>query len=371
MRSNIMLLLFLWIITFTVHAQNDHSISLNIGDIAPSLRVQDWLKGTPIQKFEKGNVYVVEFWATWCNPCIASMPHLSALATQYNDCVIVLGINILEKKSTSLVRIKNFVDSMGDKMKYRVAVEDTNFTVADWFNASGEQGIPKSFVVNSEGKLAWIGHPKDLDEILRKVVDNTWNIKEALAKRNLNKHLEELDDSLNYVLNEYEGDAFKLGDLGKPDSALLIINDMIRKEPMLKYAPLIASHTFSALLKTDPHKAYEYGKVALTTTTYDDPPYSFITGTIEWYSDKLKLPAEIYELGAEAYRDKIDIYGRFGNLNIPNDYKKMSDMYWRAKNRSKAEEAIQKAIEALKKEKDFSPTDLNIYEALLRKYRNE
>ncbi|HVT84588.1 MAG TPA: TlpA disulfide reductase family protein [Chitinophagaceae bacterium] len=371
MRSSIRLLLLFWIITSTVHAQNDHSISLNIDDFAPSLRVQDWLKGTPIQKFEKGNVYVVEFWATWCKPCIASMPHLSALATQYKASVIVLGIDILEKKSTSLVRIKNFVDSMGDKMKYRVAVGDTNFTVADWFNASGEQGIPKSFVVNAEGKLAWIGHPKDLDEVLRKVVDNTWNIKEALAKRNMNRRLGELDDSLNYELNEYEGDPYKPGDLGKPDSALLIINEMIRKEPMLKYAPLIANHTFSALLKTDPHKAYEYGKVVLETTTYDDPPYSLITGSIEWYSNKLKLPVEIYELGAEAYRDKIDMYEKFGNMNIPNDYKKMADMYWRANNKLKAIEAMEKAIKTLKKEKNFSKTDLDEYSALFRKYKNQ
>src|SRR5438874_477646 len=190
MRSNFQLLLLLCIIAVTTHAQNDQSPSLNIGDPAPALRVREWIKGTPVQRFEKGTVYVVEFWATWCKPCKAAMPHLSALAGEYKDRVTILGIDIYEQKTTSPEKVKAFVDSMGQRMDYHVAAEDSNFMVAGWLDASGEQimGIPRTFVVNAEGRLAWIGHPKDLGEVLRKIVNNDWDIKEALAKRNLNKH---------------------------------------------------------------------------------------------------------------------------------------------------------------------------------------
>ena len=139
----------------------------------------------------------------------------------------------------------------------------------------------------------------------------------------------------------------------------------------MKYAPFIASHTFSSLLKTDPHKAYEYGKVVLVTPTYEDPPYGLIIADIKWYSDKLNLPAEIYELGAEAYQAIIDQYGEFGNINVPKNYSNMADMYWRAKNKLKAIDTMQKAIEALKNEKDFSRTDLADFESRLRKYKNK
>jgi len=179
------------------------------------------------------------------------MPHLSSLAGEYKDRVTIIGIDIHEQKNTSIKKVKAFVDGMGNRMDFYVAAEDSNFTVADWIEATGEKnkGIPRTFVVNSEGRLAWIGHPKDLDEVLPKIVNNTWDINEALAKRNLDKHLAELDDSLRFELYKYDGDPRKPGDLGKPDSALLFINEIVRNEPKLKYTPFIAFNTFSSLIK--------------------------------------------------------------------------------------------------------------------------
>ncbi len=45
--------------------QFNNSPTLHIGDPAPPIKVQTWLRGEPITQFEKGKVYVVEFWASW------------------------------------------------------------------------------------------------------------------------------------------------------------------------------------------------------------------------------------------------------------------------------------------------------------------
>ena len=67
---------------------------LNIGDAAPAISHVTWLKGQPLGGFEKGKIYVVEFWATWCGPCKANIPNLTTLAKKYAGQVSISGIDI-------------------------------------------------------------------------------------------------------------------------------------------------------------------------------------------------------------------------------------------------------------------------------------
>ncbi len=69
---------------------------LAIGDSAPGLQVQEFVKGEPVKQFEKGKIYVVEFWATWCGPCRESIPHLSKLQ-QENKNVTFVGVSVDEQ----------------------------------------------------------------------------------------------------------------------------------------------------------------------------------------------------------------------------------------------------------------------------------
>ncbi len=369
-NNRAILIILFCIASIPAYTQNDQPPALNMGDPAPSLQVSAWLKGTPVLQFEKGRVYVVEFWATWCKPCKAAMPHLSNLAREYRNSVSFIGIDIYENKTTTLKKVKAFVDSMDKQMDYLVAVDDSNKMMAGWLEAFDEKdnGIPRTFVVNAEGKLAWIGHPKDLPKVLPKIVINTWDIKEALATRNLNRRLAYLDREASYDLSIFLPDPLKPNDPGQPDSALLIIKEIVRKEPKLEYAPLIAAYTFSSLLKTNFRKAYRYGKILMVTATYDEPAYGSIYYEIGLDSNKLKLPAEIYGLGAEAYQAEIDHLTYPEIANTPKLYHKMSVFYWHANDLSKAIEAEQKAIDILKSKKDFSKTDLAVYKRQLQKY---
>ncbi len=182
MQLNIRLMLLLSVVCAAVSAQKRRVSSLDIGDVAPRFKTIAWIKGDTVQKFVKNHTYVLEYWATWCKPCKAAMPHLSVLARQYRDRVTVLGINSFEEPHTTKQTVHAFVDSMGTKMDYAVAMQDKAMSAA-WMNASAEQGIPKTFVVDDEGRIAWIGHPKDLGDVLDKIVNHTWDIRKAHAKR--------------------------------------------------------------------------------------------------------------------------------------------------------------------------------------------
>ena len=85
----------LWIASFAVSIPltAGSTLALDLGDPAPALQVAEWIKGAPVDfKTGKGkNVYVLDFWATWCAPCRMSMPHLTELQQKYksNGLVIV------------------------------------------------------------------------------------------------------------------------------------------------------------------------------------------------------------------------------------------------------------------------------------------
>src|SRR5262245_61215466 len=58
-----------------------------VGEPAPSLKVRKWLQtpSKPAAGWPSGKVVILEFWATWCAPCVGSIPHLNDLAEQFKD----------------------------------------------------------------------------------------------------------------------------------------------------------------------------------------------------------------------------------------------------------------------------------------------
>ncbi len=84
---------------------------LTIGSNAPALDIEHWVqngngKFKPVTKFVNGKVYVVEFWATWCGPCIQSMPHLAKLQTEYAD----KGVQLISISDEDLETVEKFLD---------------------------------------------------------------------------------------------------------------------------------------------------------------------------------------------------------------------------------------------------------------------
>lgn len=138
-----------------------------IGDPAAPLNIATWVQGDPVDlaavKGEK--IVVVEFWATWCGPCRTSIPHLTELQKKFADRgVVFVGISD-EDEAT----VRPFVSQMGGKMAYTVAIDNNRQTSDGYMKAYGQNGIPCAFVVDREGRIAWVGHPMaELEATLEK-----------------------------------------------------------------------------------------------------------------------------------------------------------------------------------------------------------
>lgn len=147
---------------------------LRVGDPAPMLRFEAWIKGDRVERFEPGRIYVLEFWATWCPPCREVIPHLTELARLHRERVTFIGVNVWEKSTFGNVKskVEGFVNEMGPRMDYAVAMDSADDYMANqWLRAAGRNGIPAAVVVDGSGKIAWIGHPMDgLDAYLQGMV---------------------------------------------------------------------------------------------------------------------------------------------------------------------------------------------------------
>ncbi len=136
--------------------------ALVAGKPAPALSVDSYVKGDAVKSFEPGKVYVVEFWATWCGPCIASIPHLTQMQKDHPKVtfISVAGFERGGDAASNEKKVREFVGKRGDAMGYRVAFDGDASMAKEWMMAAKRNGIPCAFVVGGDGNVAWIGNPQ-------------------------------------------------------------------------------------------------------------------------------------------------------------------------------------------------------------------
>lgn len=216
--------------SFSVGACRAADTLLTVGSKAPELNIEHWISNgpgsaKPVTRFEPGKVYVVEFWATWCGPCIQGMPHLAELQKEYAE----KNVQIIGVSSEDLETVKEFLareipkrdSEKEDSAKtfgqltsaYSLTCDPDESTDKAYMLAANQTTIPKAFIVGKDGKIEWIGHPGEMDDPLREVVQGTWKrdefrkefeamqraeiarteLNEALQKRDFAKAVELID----------------------------------------------------------------------------------------------------------------------------------------------------------------------------------
>src|SRR5258708_7201148 len=116
---------FIFLICLLVTSKTGFSeeLRIGVGDPAPAITVDQWLRGAAIEKFEPGKTYIIEFWATWCPYCVQAIPHLNAFQQRWPEQLVVVSVASSEKAKTAdekIAGLEKFLSEQTEPIHYTI-----------------------------------------------------------------------------------------------------------------------------------------------------------------------------------------------------------------------------------------------------------
>ena len=96
-----------------------------------------------LRNFEN-KVLFINYWATWCNPCLAEMPNMAELYNQYKENDNIVFLYLSKEDADTIIDYIPKDDSLGQLPIYKIVTDDDLFST---------RGIPTTFIVNRNGEI--------------------------------------------------------------------------------------------------------------------------------------------------------------------------------------------------------------------------
>lgn len=157
------LFILLTFLPFAVPAQKDLFASQLelLGTKADSIYFTDYLLNEPADKSFHTKFKVLEFWATWCKPCLRAVPHLNKLQHRFKERNIVfLSVTYERPEKASQAFRKTRFET--------VVVTDTTRSLQRRLRVdmNGTMPLPRTVLIDDENKIVWYGDPDKLTPAL-------------------------------------------------------------------------------------------------------------------------------------------------------------------------------------------------------------
>jgi thiol-disulfide isomerase/thioredoxin len=251
---------------------------LSIGDPAPPIHIHTWLKGTPVMELEKGKVYVIDFWATWCIPCVTAMPQTTKLQKRFQDKgLVVIGVTSTDSIGNTEDAIRKLVERKGADIGFAMGIDEPGTspkayqgvfrgtTIEAYLRGTAEPSLPAAFVIDRQGRLAFIGHPLEIDDAVEKCLEGTWDLRAAREQRAARLQAEDLLSELETALEAK--DSARGMDLCRQ-----LVNDVPHKNARVFDAVAhLMTQGATPLVRQDPDLTLKAARRAVELTKGTDP----------------------------------------------------------------------------------------------------
>jgi len=148
---------------------------------APKITITNWIKNIPDDKTLVDKYIVLEFWATWCVPCLKNVPHINSLQETFRDQKDLYFLSITNEEP---IKVRKLLERIN--FTTIVVTDESNQTQVSYGNgATGITRLPLTVLIDKKGIVKWIGSPEQLDE---KLLMEFLNDKSLTNKKELTKY---------------------------------------------------------------------------------------------------------------------------------------------------------------------------------------
>lgn len=154
------------LITTAAFAQAPQGVEALAGKPAPAFKMTDLNGKLVTNESLKGKVVLIDFWATWCGPCLKAAPSLQALHAKYGkDGLVVIGANTFERTEDKVGPAKAYQKEHGYGYLFTVNNDDL---ARNW----GVRGIPTMILIGRDGVVqkVQVGFGDGTDKVLEAIV---------------------------------------------------------------------------------------------------------------------------------------------------------------------------------------------------------
>ncbi len=149
----------IWIIGLFLFSLSSFGCQKEVGagPQAPDFSLPDLSGKTVTLKQYRDNVVILDFWATWCPPCRASIPELVKLQERYKDKgLVVLGISTDDQRKVNNEYLRSFCEKF--KVNYKILRYD--FKVIEAYFGRQAPSLPTMYVIDRQGQVRdkFVGH---------------------------------------------------------------------------------------------------------------------------------------------------------------------------------------------------------------------